>query len=153
MEDYVFFKTKDPETIELIRVLVKQGKVTQVLNDGESKSNVEIAEAIKQILGLFSVKTQWVAVYRILVDYYAFPKGYKAFCKCVKNMMSDYKGTFAFDYQAIQKGIGNGILTKPYEEWKAYKHKNTDKTFQRQLHIAEALLRSLSQAKCTMNIL
>lgn len=146
MEDYIFFKTKDPEAIELITVLVKQGRVVQVLNGGENMSDAEIAEAIKHTLVQFSVKTQWVAVYRILVDYYGFPKGYKAFCKRVENMMSDYKGAFACDYQAVQKGIGNGILAKPYEEWKAYKRKDTDTAFQRQLLIAEAFLRSLGKS-------
>ena len=147
MENYVFFKTNDPETIELVMVLVRQGRASMVDEKGGKqvcrKSDDEIVQAIEQLLKEFAVKAQWVAVYRVLVDYYGFPSAFSDFCKRIQKMMPHYKGSFACDYQAIQKGIGNGILTKPYEKWKTHNPPKSDKFFLRQKRTADKLLELL----------
>ena len=143
MEDYVFFKTKDPETIELIKVLVRQGRASMVDEKGGKqvcrKSDDEIAQAIEQLLKEFAVKAQWVAVYRVLVDYYGFPSAFKEFCKRIQKMMPHYKGSFACDYQTIQKGVCD-ILAKPYEKWKEHTPQNDERSFIRQRCTAERFM-------------
>ena len=149
MEDYVFFKTKDPETIELIKVLVRQGRASMVDEKvGKQvcrKSDDEIAQAIEQLLKEFAVKAQWVAVYRVLVDYHGFPSGYKDFQRRIEKIMPLYKGSYPCDEQAIQKGMmSSGILAKPYEKWKDYQPKKHERAFIQQKHTAEHFLKLLN---------
>ena len=148
MEEYVFFKTKDPTAIRLMMSMVEQGRASVVRNEAGKQacrmSDDEIVKGIKMALEKFSVKTQWVAVYRILVDYYGFPSGYLDFYERIQKMMPDCRSKYACTYQAIQKGmLSSGVLMKPYTEWKAYIPKNDGKAFLRQLRMAECFLELL----------
>ena len=92
----------------------------------------------------FSVRSQWVAVYRILVDYYGFPKEVAAFCSRISKMMRGTEVYFTIDYQSVQKPLAaNGILQKPYIQWKVFSAKKGDRVFSRQKMIAERLLKAL----------
>ena len=95
----------------------------------------------------FSVKSQWVAIYRILVDYYGFPEEVAAFCSRISKMMRGTEAYFTIDYQSVQKPVAaNGILQKPYIQWKVFSAKKGDRVFSRQKMIAERLLKALGIA-------
>lgn len=145
----ILFKINDLRSYEIVEVLAKQGGVSIVRDEEGGKichrSDEEIARAIERLLGEFAVKTQWVAIYRILVDYYGFPKPLYEFYNRIQKMMPRCQSKFACTYQAIQKGIGYDILTKHYEEWKRYKPEDSGKSFRRQLHTAERFLKLLGE--------
>ena len=132
-----------PEAMEWLELMGKQGLV-RLLDDksSEPKSDDEIVQAIERVRPMFSVNTQWVAVYRVLVDYYGFPRTCTAFCKRIKRMMPQA----SCNYQTIQKGIISvGILASPYEEWERRSEEYTAVSFQRQLNVARAFLRELGE--------
>ena len=133
-----------PEAMEWLELMGRQGLV-RLLDDrsGKPKSDDEIAQAIMRVRPMFSVNTQWVAVYRVLVDYYGFPRAYTAFCKRIRRMMPQS----SCNYQTIQKGIiGDvGILAKHYKEWERRSEEYTAVSFQRQLNVARAFLRELGE--------
>lgn len=132
-----------PEAMEWLELMGKQGLV-RLLDDksSEPKSDDEIVQAIERVRPMFSVNTQWVAVYRVLVDYYGFPRTCTAFCKRIKRMMP----RASCNYQTIQKGIISvGILASPYEEWERRSGECTAVSFQRQLNVARAFLRELGE--------
>lgn len=145
----ISIKTENQKVIELIKVLATFEHTIVVFDDGKEqvchKSDAEIAEAIELLLKDFAVKTQWVAIYRILVDYYGFPKPFYEFCNRIQKMMPRCHSKYACTYQAIQKGIGYEILAKPYENWKEHKPKDADKSFRRQLHTAKRFLELLGE--------
>ena len=68
-----------PEVKELVRQLQKLVPGIVIIEDKTQQehrllSDDEIREAILSVMPFFSVRSQWVAVYRILVDYYGFPE-------------------------------------------------------------------------------
>ena len=95
----------------------------------------------------FSVRSQWVAVYRILVDYYGFPEEVAAFCNRISKLIRGTEVYFTIDYQSVQKPLAaNRILQKPYIQWKVFCAKKGDRVFSRQKMIAERLLKALGIA-------
>ena len=151
MENYVFFKTNDSQTIELLMVLVAQGRASIVdEKDGIQvqvcrKSDAGIVEAIKRVVKDFVAKAQWVAIYRVLVDYHDFPSGYKDFYERITEMMPHYASSHPCDEQAIQKGmLSSAILAKPYEKWKEYKPKKNERAFIRHKRTADRFLELLN---------
>ena len=141
-----------PEARELIYALQKYG-VQFVIVEEETKqvhrllSNNEFRTAICKVLQSFTVGTQWVAVYRILVDFYGFPEAYDAFCDKIEKLMKGVNLTFPSDYQAIQKPLAScSILQKHYDQWKVYVVKKGDRIFPRQKKIADMLFEALENA-------
>ena len=138
-----------PEVKSLVYSLQKCGLDFVIVNDITKEerrllSDDEIKEAILSVIPYFSVKSQWVAVYRVLVDYYGFPDEITAFCERICQSMRGTHITFTIDYQCIQKPLAaNGILQKPYSQWKVYCAKKGDRVFTRQKMIAERLLKAL----------
>ena len=110
-------------------------------------SDDEFRDAICMVLPSFTVGTQWVAVYRILVDFYGFPKAYDIFCTKIENLMKGVNLSFPCNYQAIQKPLAShAILQKHYNQWKVYVAKKGDRFFPRQKKIAEKLFELLQGA-------
>lgn len=107
-------------------------------------SNDEFRSAICKVMPSFTVGTQWVAVYRILVDFCGFPEAYDAFCVKIDNLTKGMNLAFPCDYQAIQKPLAShAILQKHYNQWKVYTAKKDDRTFSRQKKIADTLFEML----------
>ena len=110
-------------------------------------SDNELRTAISKVLTSFTVGTQWVAVYRILVDFYGFPEAYDAFCTKIKNLMKGINLTYPCDYQTIQKPLSShAILQKHYNQWKEYNAKKEDRFFPRQKKITDMLIKLLQEA-------
>ena len=81
-----------PEVKELVRQLQKLVPGIVIIEDKTQQehrllSDDEIREAILSVMPFFSVRSQWVAVYRILVDYYGFPEEVTAFCNRISKLM------------------------------------------------------------------
>ena len=136
----IIIETDDPVVIECAESFKRHGraKVTFDSDIPRTLTNAEITEAIKKLTTTFATNTQWVAIYRILVDYYDYPAQYSEFCKEILA-----KHNIECDYQAIQKGIGYGILTKKHKEWLKYKPKPKEIAFPRQLRTANLFLELL----------
>ena len=143
----IIIETECEDVIAQTEVWAKYGRARVEFDSSPHRvlGDAEIAGAIRTLLPEFATVTQWVAIYRILVDYHGFPQPFSDFCKRINKMMPDCKSRFACDYQAIQKGIGNGILKKPYEDWKTYQPKKNDKVFPRQKRTAERFLELLEK--------
>ena len=141
-----------PEMKSVVYSLLKCG-LDFVIVEEESKqvhrllSDDEYRIAICKVLSSFTVGTQWVAVYRILVDFYGFPEAYDAFCDKIEKLMKGVNLTFPCDYQAIQKPLAScAILQKHYDQWKVYVVKKGDRFFPSQKKIADMLLEALESA-------
>ena len=110
-------------------------------------SDDEIRAAICKVVLSFTVGTQWVAVYRILVDFYGFPKAYDLFCAKIEKIMKGVNLTVPCDYQAIQKPMAShAFLRKHYNQWKEYVINKNDRVFPRQKKIADMLFETLQEA-------
>lgn len=136
----IVIETDDPVVIECAESFKRHGraKVTFDSDIPLPLTDAEITEAIKKLTTTFATNTQWVAIYRILVDYYDYPAQYSEFCE---NILTRHK--LKCNYQSIQKGIGYGILTKKYKEWLKYKPKPKEIAFPRQLRTASLFLELL----------
>lgn len=143
----IIIETECEDVVAQIEVWAKYGRARVEIDSSPHRvvGDAEIADAIKTLLHEFTTITQWVAIYRILVDYHGFPQPFSYFCKRINRLMPNFKSRFACDYQAIQKGIGNGILKKPYAEWKVYQPKKNDKVFPRQKRTAERFMQLLEK--------
>lgn len=143
----IIIETEYEDVMAQTEVWAKYGRARVEFDSSPHRvvSDAEIASAIKALLHEFTTITQWVAIYRILVDYHGFPQPFSLFCRRIYTMMPGFKSRFACDYQAIQKGIGNGILKKPYDEWLTYQPKKNDKVFPRQKRTAERFLQLLEK--------
>lgn len=107
-------------------------------------SDTVVKEAIVLVMPYFSVKSQWVAIYRILVDYLDYPSEIAAFFKRITHIMHGTHTSFAPDYQAIQKPLAaSSILQKHYRYWLTFKPVKGDRIFGRQKMIAEEFMRAL----------
>ena len=104
----------------------------------EKGDKPEVKELVRQsVMPFFSVRSQWVAVYRILVDYYGFPEEVAAFCNRISKLIRGTEVYFTIDYQSVQKPLAaNGILQKPYSQWQVFCAKKGDRS---EWHLAEAL--------------
>lgn len=110
-----------------------------------SRSREEVAEAVVDVVGRFGVSTQWVAVYRVLVDYCGWNDYIPAFVRIMNILMRDVNVSCKCSYQSIQKPLSqNSILRKDFREWKKYDVPKGDRVFPRQMKIAQMLLERLS---------
>lgn len=134
----------DNETVNLsvsgAKVNVDRAVVPAGKEPSEGKSEEDIARGIEALMPLFTVKSQWVAIYRVLVDFYGWPGELTAFCQRVEQLPFSHALDYPCDYQAVQKAK-NGILDKHYKHWESFSL--TDKVntcFSRQKLIADHLL-------------
>ena len=152
----IFEKGDKPEVKEMVCQLQKLVPGMVIIEDESQQehwllSDDEIRTAIRKVLSSFTVGTQWVAVYRILVDFYGFPVAYDAFCAKIEKLMKGVNLTFPCDYQAIQKPLASyAILQKHYDQWKVFVAKKDNRIFPRQKKIADMLFELLQEAKYTM---
>lgn len=142
-------KGDKPEVKAVVYGLQKCG-LDFVIVEEESKQlhrllcDDELRTTICKVMPSFTVGTQWVAVYRILVDFCGFPEAYDAFCIRIEKLTKGMKLSFPCDYQAIQKPLAaHAILQKHYSQWKVYIAKKDDRTFPRQKKIADFLFEML----------
>lgn len=147
----ILFETECEDIIEMINVQVKYGRAKIIVVDGSDdipyRRHEEISDAILKVMPYFKVNSQWVAIYRVLVDFYGFPKAYDAFCKQMKKMMPKNLFDYSCVYQAIQKGIlSKKILREHYYQWQTYQPAKGDVVFPRQKMIADKLLEILREA-------
>lgn len=101
-------------------------------------SSEQAVAALMEVMPLISFDNQWVALYRILVDYCNFPSEIQAFCDHVDNCLAGRKLSRPCRYQNIQKYL-TGILAKPYKQWLTYEGPQ-DTGFKRQKRVAEKFL-------------
>ena len=156
----VIFEPGDkPEQRDLIMNLQKCGVEFVIVDETSKKvhrklSDNEYREAIRQVSCSFTVGSQWVAVYRILVDFYGYPSDMAAFCSKIEILMKGVNLTFPCDYQSIQKPLAScAILQKHYSKWQEYIAKKGDRVFPRQKMIADRLLEQLEKPKITLDSL
>jgi hypothetical protein len=144
------FKEQNEEvTAERIARLVMRRMHPQVEVDNIDVTDEQIANAIMKVMTLFSVGTQWVAIYRILVDFCSFPKEITDFCDKIDTLGLPRDISFPCDYQAIQKPMG-GIFAMPYVNWLKYRPAEGDKMFKRQKKVADTLYQLLKEAEKEM---
>ena len=109
------------------------------------KSDDEVAKAVIEVVGFFGVSTQWTAVYRVLVDFCGWESDIVKFHHRMNSLLKDVRLRHQCTYQSIQKPLSStSILRKNFQEWKKYKAPQGDRVFQRQLFIAQKLLKLLS---------
>ena len=101
-------------------------------------TNDQVVQALMEIVSLMVFDNQWVALYRILVDFCNFPSEIQAFCDKIEESLIGRKLLRPCKYQNIQKNL-TGILAKPYKEWLTYKG-SKDTAFNRQKRIADQFL-------------
>lgn len=116
-------------------------------------------EQLKDVLtelidsGVIGLQTQFVGVYRILVDFCGFPSEMTSFCKRIIGMglvFNDTQLEYKSFYQSIQKGIqSHAVLAKSYKTWEQYICKDGERasTFTRQKVVADELLKMLRDKK------
>ena len=112
----------------------------ETVNLSVSGAEVNVDRAVVPTEKEPSVKSQWVAIYRVLVDFYGWPGELTAFCQRVEQLPFSHALDYPCDYQAVQKAK-NGILAKHYKHWESFSL--TDKVntcFSRQKLIADRLL-------------
>lgn len=109
------------------------------------KGDDEVAEAVSRVVSYFGVGTQWAAVYRVLVDFCGWESDIAKFSKRMNTLLKDVRLQMPCTYQSIQKPLSqNSILRKDYQGWKTYAVPKGDRVFQRQLFVAQKLLKLLS---------
>lgn len=138
-----------PEVRSLIESLQRCGLDFVIVNDVQQQEHLlpsddEVRDAILCVMPHFSVGSQWVAVYRVLVDFCGFPAELTAFCSRITQLMRGTGVHFPIDYQSLQKPLAaNAILQKCYRQWQVYVAKKGDRFFRRQMMIAERFLAAL----------
>ena len=114
-------------------------------------SNEQTVAALMEIIPLINFENQWVAIYRILVDYCKFPNEIQAFCNQIDDCLIGRTLSHPCKYQNIQKYL-TGILAKPYKLWITYDGSH-DIAFKRQKRVADKFLAILRRiAENTENI-
>lgn len=98
-------------------------------------TNEQVVAALMEIMPLISFDNQWVALYRILVDYCDYPSEIQSFCDQIEDSLAGRKLSRPCKYQNIQKFL-TGILAKPYKQWLSYEG-NQDIGFKRQKRVAD----------------
>lgn len=143
-------KGDSEEKVKLAEALLANGLVSAIERETYSsqkvqKSDDEVAKAVIEVVEYFGVRTQWTAVYRILVDFCGWESDIVAFCNRMNTLLNNKHLNYPCDYQAIQKPLSqHSILRKDYQEWKKYKIPANSRAFPRQQFIAEKLLNLLS---------
>lgn len=139
----------EPDWIALVYDLRRCGVKWEIRSVAQdiplfSARDEEIKNAIIDVTSCFTVSTQWCAVYRILVDYCNYPKEITSFCRKIKELMQGVSLSYPCNYQSVQKALCTRyIFEKHYEEWKDYEPRRGERVFQRQMKIAQMLLRCL----------
>ena len=146
----VIFEPGDkPELRDVVLSLQKCGMEFLIIDETSKKvhrklSDEEYREAVRQVSVSFTVGTQWVAVYRVLVDFYGFPSEMTLFCDRINELMKEVSLEYPCNYQSIQKPLASkAILQKHYSKWREYDVKKCDRVFPRQKKIADKLLKVL----------
>ena len=143
-------KGDSDEKIMMAKALLANGLVSAVETVNYQcqkvrKSDDEVAQAVISVAGYFGVATQWTAVYRVLVDFCAWESDIAKFSMRMNLLLKGVCLHHQCTYQAIQKPLSsNSILRKNFKDWKRYQIPERDRVFQRQLFIAEELLKLLS---------
>ena len=143
-------KGDSEEKIEMAKALLANGLVSAIEKETYSsqkvqKSDNEVAKAVIEVAEYFGVRTQWTAVYRILVDFCGWESDIVAFRNRINTLLKDTHLHHPCDYQAIQKPLSqHSILRKDFQEWKKYKIPANNRVFPRQMFIAKKLLNLLS---------
>lgn len=118
-------------------------------------NNELIARSIRQLMEekeknnkgmLIKYNNQWIAIHRVLMDFYGFSDKYVEFMKQMEELkLSDVRIPCTLD--AIKKV--DGILSKDFNEWASHKTKtNSQKiAFRRQYNVAVRLLEILEANK------
>ena len=149
----VIFEPGDkPELRDVLLSLQKYGMEFVIIDETSKKvhrklTDSEYREAIRQVSCCFTVGSQWVAIYRVLVDFYGYPSDMSVFCSKIEVLMRGVNLSFPCDYQSIQKPLASrAILQKHYSKWQEYVAKKGDRVFPRQKMIADKLLELLGGA-------
>ena len=93
-----------------------EAEATEPLDDDE-----RFAHAIVHVMEqrtpsgvyLFTSKSQWVSIYRILVDYHGFPEGYTEFLRRIEAMHTDFRVPCTYDALADI----SGVFARRFSQW------------------------------------
>ena len=88
---------------------------------------------------LLNYATQWIGVYRVLVDYCNYPCNFTSFVEKVNNLGLNLRKPCTYD--AIQEI--SGIFAKPYEKWNINDYEGNGGVFNRTNKVAQELLKIL----------
>ncbi len=111
-----------------------------------SEEQTDVAEAITELMGemddngnwLFSKQSQWIAVYRILVDYLGWNSEYRDFCRRM-----DRFGSFRVPCNEYTVKRIDGIFGKPFSKWDRNMFNGAGAVFERQYKVARRLIELL----------
>lgn len=129
----------------------KKEEVDRLQETALPTRNELIARSVRQLMderdeenkgALVKYNNQWIAIYRVLVDYYGFSDKYVEFVKQVKDL--DLDGIrIPCTLDGVKKVAG--ILTKDFNDWVAHKESINSKkpAFLRQYEVAARLLKIL----------
>lgn len=98
----------------------------------------QVAECIVELMPSLGFDNQWLAIYRILVDFCNFPKEIQAFCDKIDECLAGQCISRPCRYQNIQKYL-DGIFKEHYRKWHNYPHQE-ETAFVRQKQTAGKLL-------------
>ncbi|MBR2183956.1 MAG: hypothetical protein IJ897_00820 [Prevotella sp.] len=126
----------------------------QLTLDDENAKEI-LTEMIEQ--GILKRMNNFIGVYRVLVDYFRYPKTYSHFCSCIIKLglkLKDKPLNYQKLYDGIQKGMqAPSILGKPYKEWEKYKGKEGENytVFEHHKAVADALISILREKRILQN--
>ena len=98
----------------------------------------QVAKCIIELMPYMGFDNQWLAIYRILVDFCGYPKEIQAFCDKMDECLDGLRVDRPCRYQNIQKYL-DGIFEKPYRQWLSYPHQE-ETAFARQKRAADKFL-------------
>ena len=114
-------------------------------------SDHQVMMAVIEVMPQMFFDNQWVAIYRILVDFCCFPSEIQAFCDRMDSCLGSKKLLHPCKYQNIQKNL-SGIMAKPYQQWNSYDGRK-ETGFLRQKRVADLFLTIVKRmANDTKNI-
>lgn len=123
------------------------GSITQeVRESADAGRDAEIAAALTALMEvrdakgdyLFSMNSQWMAVYRILVDYRGWLTEYRGFVRRVNEM-----GHFRIPCTEDAVKRIDDIFAKPFVVWDIHKYHGQGAVFRRQYNVALKLMEIL----------
>ena len=128
-------KPKEKEVFNTKNGLVARS-ILQLMEEKAGKSGL-----------LFRQYNQWIAVHRVLSNYYGFSDSYQEFCKQMEDL---HLGDIS--YPCTLDGLKKAalpILYKPFDKWEEYQANENPKTpaFVRQYQVAVRLLEILEENK------
>ena len=134
--------------------LKEQTTPKQLTLDNEKAKEI-LTEMIEK--GVIKKMNNFIGVYRVLVDYFKYPRSFSQFCSCIIRLglkLKDEPLEYQKLYDGIQKGMqAPSILRKSYEYWEKYEAKEGENytVFIHHKAVADALISILREKEILQN--